>query len=205
MKLPKNYFENLSVAKYRDYLKLLPSMQKENTRIITTLILTFFAMSFFGIFAINPTLSTIVTLKKQLSDSIFVHDALTQKITNLSSLQQQYNALSSDLPNIFAAIPQSAEAPNLMGQIAALSQAAKVQVLSTSISSIQLLGEDISSNKSSYTFSLRIQGPYGALINFIKDLSNIDRIISLESISVSKDSKQTDLGLEIIGRAYFQK
>ncbi len=113
MKIPKNYFENLSTSKYREYLKLLPNFHEENTRIITTLILTFLAMSFFGIFAINPTLSTIVTLKKQLADSQLVHEKLGTKINNLSSLQQQYTQLSSELPVVFEAIPQTAQAPDL--------------------------------------------------------------------------------------------
>src|SRR4051794_1976618 len=98
MKLPKNYFENLTAAKYREYLKLLPSIHDERTQLITMLIFTFVALSFFGLFAINPTLSTIVELKKELSDSQFVDQQLTNKINNLESLQQRYNLLGPDLP-----------------------------------------------------------------------------------------------------------
>lgn len=205
MKLPKNYFENLTVKRYREYLKLLPDMQKENTRIITTLILTFTAMSFFGIFAINPTLSTIITLKKQLSDSILVNEKLATKLNNLSSLQQQYTTLSSDLPVVFDAIPKNPEAPSLMGQITSLSEEKKVQLTSLSVSEVQLTGGSTPQNNSSYAFSLQAEGSYDDLINFTKSLTQINRIININSLSVVKDAKPNILNLELTGRGYFKK
>src|SRR5215469_6686309 len=103
MKLPKSYFENLSAIRYREYLKLLPNMQEEKTRSFVTLILTFAALSFFGIFAINPTLTTIANHEKQISDDTQVDQQLKTKINNLSSLEQQYNLLGNDLTNILSA------------------------------------------------------------------------------------------------------
>ena len=74
MKLPKNYFESLSITKYREYLKLLPATKRENTKAITMLIFTFISLSVLGLFAINPTLSTIIELQKQYEESQFVHE-----------------------------------------------------------------------------------------------------------------------------------
>lgn len=204
MKLPKNYFEHLTAGKYREYLKLLPNMQQENTRIITTLILTFAAMSFFGIFAINPTLSTIVTLKKQLSDSQLVHKKLATKISNLSTIQQQYSQLGPDLPTVYDAIPQTPHIPGLMGQIFALSKNTNVQTTSLAVSNIQLTGGK-KPIESSYEFYLQAQGSYVDLINFTKSLTKINRIISVESISINKDIKLNTLALDIRGRGYFKE
>src|SRR5258708_544713 len=122
MKLPKSYFENLSAAKYREHLKLLPDMKNETTRSFVTLILTFAALSFFGIFAINPTITTITDLQKQLEDNTQVDQLLKTKIDNLSSLEQQYNQLGSNLTNILSAVPQNADSPLLSAQIAAVAQ-----------------------------------------------------------------------------------
>lgn len=253
MKLPRAYFNNLTASKYREYLKLLPDIQKENTRAVVTLIFTFFAMSFFGIFAINPTLSTIVTLKKQLADSQLVHDNLKTKISNLSALQQQYTQLSTDLPTVFEAIPEDARATSLLGQIMGLAKEKRVVILSLGTSRINLLGETQNpttpttgtadpgttgegssgegaivapgtttgqpgaelpqpdnamtdeSAKLSYTFSVRAQGAYEDLIAYAKSLTQLGRIISVESISISKDPKENVLVLDIEGRAYYQK
>lgn len=218
MKLPKNYFENLTINKYREYLKLLPNMQEENTRIITTLILTFLAMSFFGIFAINPTLSTIVTLKKQLADSELVHEKLKTKINNLSSIQQQYTQLNSDLPVVFEAIPKVPHAPTLMGQIFALSKKTGVRTTSLTVSNIQLLEDKKASGSAlpdplrseasqggQANFSLQTQGQYEALMNFAKSLTQINRIISVDSMSIKRDPKSNTLTLDLSGRGYFKQ
>lgn len=203
MKLPKNYFENLTISKYREYLKLLPDMQHENTRIITTLILTFTAMSFFGIFAINPTLSTIVTLKKQLSDSQLVDEKLGTKVNNLSTLQQQYSQLNVDLSTVFEAIPATPQAPSLMGQIFALSQKTRVQTTSVEVSNVQLIGgKEV--GETVFAFSLQVQGSYADLMNFAKSLTKINRIISVDSLSITKDAKLNGLVMDIRGRGYFK-
>jgi Tfp pilus assembly protein PilO len=141
MKIPKNYFSNLNAAKYREYLKLLPSMQQENTRIIATLIFTFFALSFFGIFAINPTLTTIIELRKKLADSQLVYEGLQTKISNLSSLQQQYNTLEPDLLYILEAVPQDPRASLLMAQVMGLAREKGILILSLETSRITLTGE----------------------------------------------------------------
>ena len=204
MRLPRNYFKDLTASKYRDYLKLLPDIQHENTRIITTLILTFSAMSFFGIFAINPTLSTIVTLKKQLADSQLVHAKLETKIKNLSALQQQYGQLNADLPTVFEAIPQTPQAPTLMGQIFALSKRTNVQTTSLAVSNIQLIGGKAPS-ESSYAFSLQAHGSYEDLMNFTKSLTKINRVVSVDSLSINKNTKLNVLVLDIHGKGYFKK
>lgn len=210
MKLPKSYFHNLTTSKYREYLKLLPDMKKENVRIVTTLIFTFFAMSFFGIFAINPTLTTIVTLKKQLADSEHVYEKLKVKINALSSLQQQYQVLQPDLPTVIEAVPTDPKAALLTGQIIGLSKQSRVNIHSLTLSEVQIIGAKESSapekvNDFSYTFSLVAEGSYEQLMVFAKSLSQINRIVNIESLTVAKDPKSNALTMALTGRAYFKK
>ncbi len=161
-------------------------------------------MSLFGIFAINPTLSTIITLKKQLADSQLVHEKLSTKISNLSSLQQQYSQLTPDLPVVFDAIPQTAQAPGLMGQVFALSKNMNVQITSLEITNAQLTGGK-AQDEASYPFSLNARGSYEDLINFAKSLTKINRILSIDSMSISKDAKLNTIELDIQGQGYFKK
>jgi Tfp pilus assembly protein PilO len=231
MKLPKNYFSNLSASRYKEYLKLLPNMQQENTRIVTTLIFTFFALSFFGIFAIKPTLTTIVELRKKLADSQLVFEKLQTKITNLSSLQTQYNALSSEIPFILEAIPQNPKATELVAQVIGLSKQKGVTILSLETSGITLIerskpADPVSTgsalpadpinvsmvepdtedeaDSNSFTFSLQAQGPYETLLDYATTLSGIQRIIKVESMSINTSEKGGNLVLSLKGRAYFK-
>lgn len=205
MKLPKSYFENLSATKYREYLKLLPNMEKENTRAFVTIGLTFIALSFFGIFAINPTLTTIAELQKQLEDSQMVDQQLTTKINNLSLLQQQYNLLEKDLPVVYAAIPKTAEAPLLSAQIEALAKKHSIVITTFRIAEVQLASNKQKITKtSSFTFTLEAEGTYQNMIDFASDLATLNRIVTVESMSIGRDSKTNELMLSLRGRQYFK-
>jgi len=205
MKLPKSYFENLSASKYREYLKLLPDMQKETTRSFVTLVLTFGALIFFGIFAINPTLSTIADLQKQLSDDQQVEQQLQTKISNLSALEQQYNNLGSNLTNIYNAVPQDPQVPLLTAQIAALASKHNVTVTTYRVAEVELATTQKLSKTQSYTFTVQVQGTYNDMIAFASDMANLSRIITVESMEVGRDSQTNDLVLSIRGRQYFKQ
>lgn len=208
MKLPKKYFENLSISKYREYIKLLPSMKKESTKAITMLIFTFIALSFLGLFAINPTLATIIELHKKLTESEFVHEQLTTKMNNLSSLQQQYNSLTEDLTFVSDAIPQNANVPTAIGQIEQLARQSNITITSLSIASVTLSDpkhpQDVKKD-SSFIFSLKAEGTYQDMLTFAKALTNFDRIVTIESLSFIKDEQNSKLILGIEGREYFKK
>ncbi|MBI5123486.1 type 4a pilus biogenesis protein PilO [Candidatus Roizmanbacteria bacterium] len=206
MKLPKNYLENLSASRYREYLKLLPQIKNENTKTITMLIFTFVALSILGFFAINPTISTIITLKKQVTDSEFVQQQLSNKIKNLSSLQQQYTNLSSDLPVIDSAIPTNAEVVSFIGQVKTLAKNSGILLSSLKISPVVLsANNNKKATDSSFNFSLDANGSYDNLVNFVTSLTTFNRIITIESISILKNPQSNNLILSVQGKGYFKK
>jgi Tfp pilus assembly protein PilO len=205
MKLPKNYFENLSASKYRSYLKLLPNMHQETTYNFVALALTFAALSFFGIFAINPTLSTIFSLQKQLSDDTSVDRQLQTKINNLSSLEQQYNELGSNLTNIYNAVPQTPQAPLLSAQVAALTQKHNLTITSYRVTEVQMENNPKNQSVQSFVFLLQAEGNYNDMLAFSSELTTLTRIITVESIEIDKDSKDNNLLLTLRGRQYFKQ
>ena len=204
MRLPKSYFENLSAAKYREYLKLLPNMQQDTTRYFVTLALTFGALSFFGIFAINPTLTTITNLKKKLADDTLVEQQLNTKINNLSSLEQQYNQLGSNLTNIYYAVPQSAEIPLLSGQIAAVAKKNAITLSAFRVSKIQLASNPQNAQTLSFTFTLQATGQYDNMIAFTTELAKLNRIITVESMDIERDTQTNELVLTLRARQYYK-
>jgi Tfp pilus assembly protein PilO len=205
MKLPKSYFESLSATKYREYLKLLPQMQQEHAQYLMTLILTFAALCFFGIFAINPTLTTIADLKKQLADDTEVNQELQTKINNLSSLEQQYNQLGSNLTNILSAVPQNADAPILSAQIAALMQKHNLTATSYRVDEVLLASIPKLTKTQSFVFTLQAQGSYNDMLAFAAELDQLNRIITVEDMEIGRDSQTNNLTLTIRGREYFKQ
>ena len=205
MKLPKNYFENLSTSKYREYLKILPNMQQEQARSLVTLILTFAALSFFGIFAINPTLSTIADLQKQLADDSQVDQQLQTKISNLSTLQQQYDQLGPNLTNILSAVPQNADAPLLTAQISALTQKHHLKLTSYRVDEVELTSLPKLNKSQSFVFTVEARGEYKDMMAFATELNQLSRIITVETLEVSRDSNTGTLSVTIRGREYFKQ
>jgi len=205
MKLPKNYFEGLAATKYREYLKLLPDIHKENTQLISVIIFTLAALSFLGIFAINPTLTTIVELKKQLADSEFVEQQLTAKIADLGTLQQKYTSLSGDIPVVYGAIPQNPTLPLLIAQVQGLAKSKNVHITAIHVSEVQLAGAHENPDGLSFLFNIDGTGAYDDIMNYAFALSNFSRIVTIESLTVEKDPKTNLLDLSVRGRAYSKK
>jgi Tfp pilus assembly protein PilO len=163
MKL-KTSFSKLKESKYLQYL---PNF-KEKPRKLSSLILSIVAFSFFGLFAINPTLSTIARLRKDLEDSKFVSQKLQEKIFNLYSLQQKYNNLQSDLPIILGAIPKSPEIPLLIGQIQTLSQENNISVGGIQSFEVEAANAEVTKkDPKTFSFAFSGRGSYENMITFL--------------------------------------
>lgn len=202
-KLNKNIIKNLKINKY---LELLPDFKEERTRKFTTLVLTILALSFFGLFAINPTLSTIAKLKKEIEDNTFVHEQLQQKINNLSILQQKYITLQNDLPAVYATIPQKSEIPSLVGQIQSLAKTNNLSVSTLQTFEVEISDSTKKQNKyTSFSFAISGNGTYEDISKFVSDLVKMQRIITLENLSITKKTSESNLlQLSLRGSSYFK-
>lgn len=200
----KKVFKGIQYEKY--YKDLLPYFKKQKNQHYFTAILTLGASIFFALFAINPTISTIVKLRKEIEDSRFVETKLTQKITSLSNLSTEYTKIQEDIPYILDAIPDQPEAPTLTSQIQSIAKSANVKITDLQISPIGLTSQSTSSSSSSFNFSLTGESSYENLQKFISELINMQRILSIDSISLSKSTNTgADLQLDLKGSAFYKK
>lgn len=196
MTIPKKYFQ------------ILPTFEKEKTQKFTTIVLTLVALSFFGLFAINPTLSTIAKLKKELADNEFVDQRLQEKITNLSQLQQQYSRLETDLSEVLSSFPQEANVPTLMAEIQAVAINSSIKIKTLQNFQVELAKQNTDLNKKyySYSFSLSGTGTYESILAFISNLNNMQRVINIDVISIDKTANQNEsLRISLQGTAYYKK
>lgn len=198
----KNLLKNVNYEKY--YKDLLPYLKQEKSQQYFTLILTFGASIFFALFAISPTLSTIARLKKEIKDSKFVDQKLSQKINNLSSLSQQYITVQNDISYVLDAIPQKAEAPTFVAQIQSVAKSSSVNITSIEISPINLNNQQNGLN-STFTFNIAAQASYQDLQTFLSNLTDMQRVISVDSISIAKGEVDQSLRLNLKGTAYYKK
>lgn len=195
-------FKNTNFDKY--YKDFLPYIEKEKNQQYLTIILTFSASILFLLFAINPTLSTITNLKKQLEDSKFVKESFEKKINSLSTLSQEYNNLESDIPIILDAIPEKPEAPTLIAQIQSIAEKNSIQLTNLSVSPINLNSEK-STSSSEFTFEVGGSSNYSNINSFISDLTKMQRVIKIDTINIRKGSSADEnLDMNLRGTTYYK-
>lgn len=187
---------------YGRYLELIPNFKKEKAQKFTTIVLTIIAIIMLAIFAINPTLSTIANLQKQLDDAKFVVERLDTKINNLSILQTKYETLKADLPIVYEAVPKTEEVAILTGQLQTVASENNVAIVSVQSSNFA------DSNDFSYfIFTVSMQGTYEDLMNFLNKIVNMQRIVYLDDINISTSGEENKnlLNLSAKGVALYKK
>jgi Tfp pilus assembly protein PilO len=195
--LPKN--------KYLEYIKLFPVTQTQQVKTYTTLILTLVAVIGFSLFAISPTVNTILELRKQLADSQFADAALQEKISALQSLQEQYISLGTDLARISMAVPTTPEVPELLAKVQTLADAADLHIAKLEALQVELTKKSGGGQApSSFVFVITTTGSYEQLLRFLDSLKSFDRLITIEAIAVERTGQGSiPLTASIRARAYF--
>ncbi len=207
MKINTSVLHNLSKEKYLAYIHSLPSFKEEKMQSYATLILTLFAISLFGMFAIAPTLTTIVSLRKTLADNVFLNEQLQTKISAMSKLQQAYSQLSPQLPLLYAAVPKTPESSKLTGKIRAVAVKSGVTLIQLRINSINVAtAKKVPSALTPIQLTIAVKGQPSDLKTFADSLSSIDRLITITALNYSTLKTQTGITnqLTLQANAYYR-
>lgn len=193
-------------SRYFTYIKpftKLPIVKTYGSTIFTLLV-----VSVFIFFAVKPTIETIVVLQKKLADSNLVLEKVNKKVKDLSLGKANYEKIPVDIKSAIAqTIPDTV---SLKSVIQTLEQAAKTHDASVSALQIQPLviepkADSQIGNLSEVSFTFNTEGEYKDLMSLLQDLRNKERIISIDSLSLSKLSEGAGLVMSIVGKAYYIK
>lgn len=204
--------DDLKKRKYLANVKLLSTLTQGKSQAYIYLFATFLSLSFLILFAIGPTIGTITELQKKLEDSKVADEALDLKIKSMNSLRAQYAQIASDLPLIQNAMPSEPSVTSLFGRLQAAAINNNVSVVALSSAEIPLLNESSAPelvSDQSFAFSVTVNGDYANIVGFFKTISNFDRIITVTSYSINRDTTSegptTLRTLTLDGVAYYQK
>lgn len=194
-------------SRYYTYIKPIT-----NIPIIKNYGSTIFAlvtMTVFVIFAIKPTIETIIVLQKKLVDYQQTLKEVTKKVEDLSKGKQNYEQMDLSIKNkIQSAIPDS---PTLKSVIQSLEQAATVHEASISALQIQPIELTVKTNNatmgslSEISFIFNVQGGYPNLISLLQELDKSARLITIDSVVLNKTEEGSNLLMSLNGKAYFIK
>lgn len=166
---------------------------------------SFLALSFFGLFAIGPTIATISDLNKQYDEKKSALKQLEDKNAALKSLSAEYIDIQPDLILIESAIPQSPKVGELTRQLETLTieNNLVLQKLDTGLMELYP-AKNINSPIFTYTFSVGVIGSEQDINSFIADVISMGRIIGIDKLTTGKKLEGV-YSASITGRAFFIK
>lgn len=193
------------LEQYKKRLDALNEDGREKLNAYIYIILSLAALSFFGIFAIRPTLSTISTLNQQYRENQNIHNQLVQKSNALRSLDVQYQQLTPDLPIVLSAVPKSTRMAYVTRQIETLAANNGLALTQLSFGTIELYPA-LKDNPAlySFTFTAALEGNEDQVQNFISQVISFDRLVNIDQLSTG-NREDGAYGVTLTGRVFFSK
>lgn len=184
--------------------KMAEFLKKEEFKAYTMAVLSFFALSFFTLFAIKPTLSTLFSLRRQIADASQVDKKLEEKINLLLQGQEEYQKNEESLFLVDEALPKEPQFISLVRKIEKIAEEEEVVISSLQVEGFDFLKNDKGEeNPEGFRFSLSLFSSYNQVESFLKELMNLRRIITLESLEISERPEEEQANLDLRGKAYF--
>ncbi len=181
------------------------SQNKQRVTAYLYIIFSLFALSFFGIFAIGPTITTISNLNKQLGEDKSALKQLQDKNAALKSLSASYLEIEPQLDLIENAIPQNSKVADISRQLELLTIKHNLIVQKLDSGLMELYpAKNANSPIFSFLFSVGVSGKEQDINSFIGDLINMGRIIGIEKLTTGKQQNNL-FSASITGRAFFYR
>ncbi len=182
------YQNRINYLKYYKRLKQLS--QNPLARVSGLVSLTFFTIAFFGMFAISPTLKTIAQLNKQIEDTEAVNSKLKSKVKDLEKAEIVYSQVLESLDLVNRVLPEKNEFERLAWQISWLAVESGVEITNSSFGEFVIVGsQDKAEGKIQLiSLDLSVSGSYNKIKAFLKKITEIDRLIEIETVSLTKNA-----------------
>jgi Tfp pilus assembly protein PilO len=191
---------NINRARLKqDYLRNVQRFkqfgQKPGSKVSGLISLTIFTVAFFGIFAIMPTFKTIASLKKEFKDIEQINQKLSLKIQALNKAEDLYGQQINNLPLVNSVLPETAEFERFAWQVEWLALNKGVQFESGSFNKFPLVNKETAEGVQSIETELTIMGNYLNTKDFLKALSQMDRLVSISNLTISSKKIKQSAGL----------
>lgn len=154
---------------------------KPNLKAYLELILSLGTIIIFSIYAIKPTILTIVELNNEIKSKENTVSLLTQKISNLKIASNILQKESQNLELIDKAIPTGANVEQLVKQIEKIAFDSSVVIRNFSSANIFLKGSSDKKVENELPVSFSVTGNYQNLFLFLQTIENLRRPFRIDS------------------------
>jgi Tfp pilus assembly protein PilO len=193
----------------RYYTYIRPILKNKTVKTYSSLVFSLFMVVIFSLFAIKPTITTIVALQKSIDEQEKLLEQIQKKGQDLELGKKNYDQIDSDTKlMLLGLIPNSTSIPSLIDSLSSLASSFDASMSGVQIQPVELQGSPSRLSKQAglkeIEFTLSVQGSYIQLTDFLDALYRIDRLINIQTVAFSK---QVDGGLTMTvnARANFIK
>ncbi len=186
----------MATVKQKNITKTLARFYKKPvTKVSLELFFSLFAIIFFTVFAIKPTLETIAGLVKEIEEKQELNEQLQRKVVSLTTAQEEYQRLSPKIHFLDQAIPTQ---PQLVYSLKIIERVATENNIV--ISSIRLpeVPDENSSHSAVATLNridlylnVSILGDYRSIRDMVTSLHQYRRSLVVEEVTFSVQDKVT--------------
>jgi Tfp pilus assembly protein PilO len=198
-----------SYFRYRKFFLNIAAFYKEKPDLgkFLELVMSIVAVIIFLLFAIKPTILTIVGLLQQIEEKRQTLTLLTQKVDALQDANTLLAQNQSVIESIDSSIPSLPNPDVLSKQVQGLAAKNSTTISGIAVSQVNLVGggsptktsgdlKPMPENTGEMPFSISIKGDYTNLSNFIKDFENLRVAAKIDSLGIT--SSITDTGRVIV-------
>lgn len=183
--------------------------------------LTILAISIFGAFAIRPSISVAIQLRKNIREYKRIDNQLTQKILDMRKIRTLHKSISEDIHLIDKAVPEDPQESKLLKDINYIALKNNISLRNINYTydnqatnSTDTMDTDTTEStestnstgiyKDSLHITTTVTGTYEGLTNFLLDIKNMLRIVNIKSMSISIN-KENVLTVSIDAVAFYEK
>lgn len=191
-----------SVGSYLQQAQAVYKSQEVVVKASLKVVLSVFAVAFFGFFALRPTLNSITTLLKRIEDQKEISARLDKKIAQLSRAEEVLSMRGDLLTRLVnRAIPGDPRVERFAQQLEVLANEEGVVLTGVDIQEVPMFGkvddEKTSSQKKFtsdekyefITFGFTAGGEQEEIIDFLDQLEKMERVVLLSKVSFSKPER----------------
>lgn len=198
----------MATSKYsRYYVYIKPVIGNKYVKSFAPYIFSLLSLIIFIIFAIRPTVLTIIELQKSIQDNKATLTLLEQKSKDLTDGKRNLDNMSPEIKNkISARLPSSPAVSNLISSLqTSASNVASVSALQVQPVTIYdgTINQTAPLTLEELAFSFNVQGSYTDLITVLDNLGKTPRLVNLTSAVFNKTTE--GINLSINGKGYHLK
>lgn len=175
----------------RYYTYIRPLTRNKFVRSYATTIFNLIAIAIFGFYAIRPTVITILSLQKSITEQQAILSAVVSKRNSLAQGRANYETIDASvktkIENLVPSQPDLPVISAILGSLATKYEAtvAGIQFQPVTLDPINLTpNKDATINEAELSFS--VQGSYPQVTGILASIKKLERLLSIKSVSMNR-------------------